>query len=65
MPNSDAEDAIDVLDERKVAALNDILLELFAMIERYFLGVLQESGMGEAELSFESRCACQFGNADT
>lgn len=48
MPYPYPKHTVHVLDKRKVPPLNDILLELLAMIEGNFLRRLEQAGMGEA-----------------
>ena len=42
-----------MLDERKVSALNDILLVLFPMVQGNLFGVFEQTRMGKAELALE------------
>lgn len=55
MPHAGAEDAVGVLDEGKVSALDDVLLELLAVVECHFLRVLEEARVREAQFAFEGR----------
>lgn len=53
VPHARAKDAVRVFDERKVPALDDVLLKLFAVVERDLLGVLEEARVREAQLALE------------
>lgn len=55
MPDAGAEDAIGVLDEGKVSALNDVLLVLFAVVEGDLLGILEQARVRKAQLALEGR----------
>lgn len=60
VPYPHAQHPVDMLYERKVVALDHVLLELFAVVQRYLLGVLQQTRVREAELALESRCASDW-----
>lgn len=53
VPYASAEYPVGVLNERKVSTLDDILLKLLAVVECDFFRVLQQPGVGEAQLAFE------------
>lgn len=53
MPEAHPEDAIDVPDESKVVPLDDVLLDLLAVVECNLFGILDEPRVGETELSLE------------
>jgi hypothetical protein len=61
MPHARLEDAVNMFDERKVPALNHVLLVLFAVVERDFLGILQQARVREPQLALECRLMCGVG----
>lgn len=53
MPPFDARHVVQVLDERVVGPLDDRLLNLLALVEGDLLRVLDQAGVGEAELAYK------------
>ena len=53
VPNSDPQHPIRMLDQRKVASLDHILLAFFTVVESDFFGRLEKARVCEAELAFE------------
>ena len=54
MPHANAQDTIDVLDQREVLTLDQQLLGLFAAIEGDLLGSLNETRVGVTQRTGES-----------
>lgn len=58
MSDSDAIDAVDMLDEAKVRAFDNVLLGRLTAIERHLFRVLDETAMCPAELALQSLFGC-------
>jgi hypothetical protein len=54
MPHAHAERPVDVLDQREVVALDDVLLHESSAVQSNLLGVLEETRVRESELSLET-----------
>ncbi len=49
MNDTDTVDTVDMLDEREVGTLNDVLFSCLTAEERHFFGILDETRVIEAE----------------
>jgi hypothetical protein len=58
VPDTGTEDAVGVLDEGKVSALNDVLLVFFAVVEGDLLGIFKQARVCESQLALECRFVC-------